>query len=56
MKTILKSLGILLVLAGVACLVVYDMACPANSLLVTALCLEAAGIIGFALINRYIEA
>ena len=55
MNSVLKYLGIILVLAGVVCLAVYEMAVPSNALLVTALILEAVGIIGFAVINRFVD-
>ncbi|MBQ7191292.1 MAG: hypothetical protein IJS00_00265 [Paludibacteraceae bacterium] len=55
MKNVLKLLGIVLVLAGVVCLAVYEMKVPSNSLLVTALVLEVVGILGFSLVNRFID-
>ena len=55
MNSVMKYLGVVLVLAGVICLVVYETAVPSNVLLVMALVLEAVGIIGFAVINRYLR-
>ena len=55
MKTLLKYLGIILVLCGVICLVVYFSAVPENGLLATALVLEAAGILGHIIINKYLD-
>ena len=56
MKNFLKSLGIILVLAGVVCLLVYETSVQVNALLVTALVLEVAGILSYILLNRYPDA
>jgi len=48
----MKDLGIILVLAGVLCLVLYVAAMPANWLLVLSLILEVAGILGYIFFNR----
>ncbi|MCQ2348488.1 MAG: hypothetical protein MJZ65_04785 [Paludibacteraceae bacterium] len=48
----MKDLGIILVLLGVLCLVIYALALPANWLLVISLVLEVAGILGYIFLNR----
>jgi len=48
----MKDLGIILVLLGVICLVVYAMALPTNWLLVVSLVLEVAGIFAYIFLNR----
>lgn len=55
MKTLLKNLGILLVLAGVVCLAIYFFAKPTNALLVSSLALELVGIITYAIVNRFVD-
>lgn len=55
MKTILQYLGAILVLCGVLCLAVYFFAAPVNSLLVAAVVLELVGILGFIVINKFIQ-
>ncbi len=55
MKTFLQYLGIFLVLCGVICLVVYFFAVQSNALLATSLVLEVAGILGYILINKYVQ-
>jgi hypothetical protein len=55
MKSIIDISGVLLVLAGVACLVVYELAVPSNSLLVTALVLEVAGILDYVFLGRLLQ-
>ncbi|MBQ9340498.1 MAG: hypothetical protein IJS13_09255 [Paludibacteraceae bacterium] len=55
MKTFLQYLGIFLVLCGVICLVVYFFAVPSNALLATSLVLEVVGILGYILINKYVQ-
>ncbi len=55
MNTFLKYLGAILVCCGVICLAVYYFALPENGLLVAALVLEVAGILGHIILNRYIE-
>ncbi len=52
MNTFLKNLGLIIVLLGVVCLVVYHMALPSNALLVTALALEVAGILLYIILGR----
>jgi len=48
----MKDLGIILVLIGVLCLVLYFLAMPANWLLVLSLVLEVAGIFAYIFLNR----
>ncbi len=55
MKTLLQYSGIILVLCGVLCLCVYYFATPTNSLLVASMILEVVGILGYIIINKYIE-
>ncbi|MBQ7631978.1 MAG: hypothetical protein IJS82_04385 [Paludibacteraceae bacterium] len=55
MNTFLKYLGVILLLLGVVCLVVYKYALPVNGLLVTSLVLEFAGILSYILINRKLD-
>ena len=55
MKTFLQYLGAMFVLAGVICLAVYFFAVPTNSLLVAAEALELAGLLGYIVINKYIQ-
>ncbi|MCR4665477.1 MAG: hypothetical protein K5660_08945 [Paludibacteraceae bacterium] len=55
MNTFLKNLGLILVLAGVVCLVVYHLSVPANGLLVASLALEAAGILLYIFLGRSLQ-
>ncbi len=55
MKSLLNNLGIILVLAGVICLVVYYFGCQYNWLLAISLVLEVAGILSYIFINRRSE-
>ena len=55
MNTFLKFLGIILVLLGVCCLVVYRFALPSNVLLVTSLILEVAGILAHIILNQKLD-
>jgi len=48
----MKDLGIILVLLGALCLVVYSFALQANWLLVVSLVLELAGILAYIFLNR----
>lgn len=52
MNAFLKNLGVILLLCGFACLVVYKTSVPSNSLLVASLALELAGILSYIFINR----
>lgn len=55
MKGSLKYLGVILLLLGVACLVVYKFAIPENWLLIAAMVLEVAGILSFIFINKKLD-
>lgn len=55
MKSLLKNLGIILVLCGVICLVVYYFSTPSNALLVSSLVLELVGILAYVIVNRFID-
>ena len=55
METLKKYLGVILLLLGVVCLVVYKVALPVNGLLIAAMVLELAGILSYILINRKME-
>jgi len=48
----LKYLGVVLLLLGVFCLVVYKFAAPENWLLVSAIVLEVGGILAYVFINK----
>ena len=52
MNSLLKNLGLILVILGVICLVVYYFALPTNGLLVSSLVLEVAGILVHIILNR----
>ena len=52
METFLKNLGIIVLLLGVLCLVVYKFAMPENWLLIASIVLEIAGIISYIVLNR----
>lgn len=47
-----KYLGVMLILLGVLCLVMYKFAVPENWLLVSAMVLEVAGIFAYIFINK----
>lgn len=55
MNAFLKILGVVLVLIGVVCLVVYRFALPQNWLLVCSLVLEFIGILSYIIINRKLD-
>lgn len=55
MKNFLQYIGAILVLCGVICLAVYFFAMPTNALLVAAVVLELAGILGHIIINKFIQ-
>ena len=55
MNTLLRTLGIILVLLGVCCLVVYRFWVPSNVLLVVSLVLEVVGILAYILLNRKLD-
>ena len=52
MELLKKYLGVVLLLLGVVCLVVYKFALPHNALLITAMVLEVAGILAYIFINK----
>ena len=52
METLLKNLGIIILLLGVVFLIIYRVALPHNSLLVTAMVCEVVGILAYIFINR----
>lgn len=47
-----KYLGVILLLLGVICLIVYKYALQANGLLVAGVALEVAGILAYIFINK----
>ena len=51
----LKYLGVILLLLGVVCLVIYKFALPENALLVAGIALEVVGILAYIFINKKIE-
>ena len=55
MKSILKYLGVFILLLGVVCLIVYKFAMPENGLLITAMVLEVVGILSYIFINKAID-
>ena len=55
MNTLLKHLGIILVLAGVICLVIYYFGAQENWLLATSLVLEVVGILAYIFLNKRFE-
>ena len=52
MDNLLKYLGVILLLLGVVCLVLYKLALPSNGLLIAAMVLELAGIFAYIFINK----
>jgi len=52
MNSALKYLGVVLLLLGVLCLVIYKYAVPENWLLISAMVLEVAGIFAYIFINK----
>ena len=52
MNDFLKYLGVVLLLLGVVCLIVYRYACPVNGLLIASMVLEVGGILAFIFINK----
>ena len=55
MNSFLKYLGVILLLLGVVCLVVYKYALPTNGLLIASMVLEVVGILAFIFINKKAE-
>ena len=52
MDSFKKYLGVILLLVGVVCLVVYRFALPENGLLFAGIVLELAGIFAYIFINK----
>lgn len=52
MKSFLNYLGVILLLLGVVCLVVYRYALPANALLISGIVLEVAGVLAYIILNK----
>ena len=52
MENFKKYLGVILLLLGVLCLVVYKFALPQNGLMIAAMVLEVAGILAYIFINK----
>ncbi|MCQ2334236.1 MAG: hypothetical protein MJZ89_00185 [Paludibacteraceae bacterium] len=55
MKNLFQYLGVILVLCGVVCLVVYYFAVPSNGLLAASLVLEFVGILAYIFINKKLQ-
>lgn len=55
MKTLLKYLGVILMLLGVVCLVLYKFWMPTNVLLISSMALEVVGILAFIFINKKLD-
>lgn len=52
METSMKYLGVILLLLGVLCLVLYRVAIPENAMLISGMVLELAGILAYIFINK----
>ena len=52
MNSLQKYLGVILLVLGVLCLIVYKLALPHNALLVLAMVLEVGGILAYIFINK----
>ncbi len=55
MKSLLKYLGVFVLLLGVVLLVVYKYAFPENSLLVASIVLEVVGVLSYIFINKALD-
>ncbi len=55
MKTLLKYLGVILLLLGVLCLVLYKYAFPVNGMLIAGMALEVIGILSYIFINKRLD-
>lgn len=53
MKSLLNYLGIILLLLGVICLVIYQLAVQVNGLLITGMVLEVLGILAYIFVKKY---
>ncbi len=52
MNAFMKYLGVILLVLGVLCLVIYKYAMPENWLLITSMVLEVGGILAYIFINK----
>lgn len=52
MNSLQKYLGVILLVLGVLCLIVYKFALPHNILLILAMILEVGGILAYIFINK----
>ena len=55
METFKKYLGVIILLLGVLCLVIYKLALPENWLLICSMVLEVGGILAFVFINKALK-
>ena len=55
MEATKKYLGVILLLLGVLCLVLYKFALPQNWLLICSMVLEVGGILAFVFINKALK-
>ena len=55
MEILKKYLGVILLLLGVLCLVIYKVALPVNGLLIASMVLELGGILAYIFINKSLE-
>lgn len=56
MKALLENLGIILLIIGFVCLVVYNITTPiSNALLIASLIIEVAGILAHIFINKKLQ-
>ena len=55
METLKKYLGVIILLLGVLCLIIYKVALPENWLLISSMVLEVGGILAFVFINKALK-
>ena len=55
METFLKYLGVILLLVGVLCIVLYRFMLPQNWLLILSMVFEVGGILAFIFINKALK-
>lgn len=55
MKELLKNLGVVILLLGVVCFVVYHFAVQQNALLLVGALLEVIGIVVYIVVNKRID-
>ncbi len=55
METLKKYLGVILLLLGVLCLILYKFAMPQNWLLICSMVLEVGGIFAFIFVNKALK-